>query len=66
MSLRHAAMLDRERVGREAGPSAGVMDSQTVKAAHAEERGYDAGKKTAGRKRHLAVDSDGRLLMVAE
>jgi transposase len=59
-----AVMLDRERVGREASPSAGVMDSQTVKAPHAEERGYDAGKKIAGRKRHIAVDTDGRLLMV--
>jgi putative transposase len=59
-----AVMLDRERVGREASPSAGVMDSQTVKAPHAEERGYDAGKKTVGRKRHIAVDTDGRLLML--
>ena len=27
-------------------------------------RGYDAGKKIAGRKRHIAVDTDGRLLMI--
>lgn len=47
-------MLDRERSGREASPSAG----------HAKTRGYDAGKKIVGRKRHIAVDTDGRLLMV--
>src|SRR3546814_237335 len=45
-----ALMLDRERVGREASPTAGVADSQTVKApAPGAERGYDAGKKTVGR-----------------
>ena len=57
-------MLDRERQGREASPSAGVIDSQSVKAPHAETRGYDAAKKIVGRKRHIAVDTDGRLLMV--
>ena len=35
-----------------------------VKAASAKERGYDAGKKVTDRKRHIAVDTDGRLLMV--
>ena len=59
-----ALMLDRERQGREASPSAGVIDSQSVKAPQAETRGYDAGKKIVGRKRHIAVDTDGRLLMV--
>lgn len=59
-----AAMIDRERAGREASPSAGVIDSQTVKAPMAAKRGYDAGKKVVGRKRHIAVDTDGRLLMV--
>lgn len=60
-----ALMLDRERVGREASPSAGVLDSQMVKApAPGAKRGYAAAKKTAGRKRHIAVDTDGRLLMV--
>ena len=57
-------MLDREREGREASPSAAVIDSQSVKAPHAETRGYDAAKKIVGRKRHVAVDTDGRLLMV--
>jgi putative transposase len=59
-----ALMIDRERAGREASPSAGVIDSQSVKAPAAQVRGYDAGKKIGGRKRHIAVDTDGRLLMV--
>ncbi len=59
-----ALMLDRERAGREASPSGGVLDSQTVKAPSAERRGFDAAKKIVGRKRHVAVDTDGRLLMV--
>jgi transposase len=57
-------MLDRERQGREASPSAAVIDSQSVKAPSPQERGFDAGKKIVGRKRHIAVDTDGRLLMV--
>ncbi len=57
-------MLDRERSGREASRSAGVIDSQSIKAPNAKTRGYDAGKKIVGRKRHIAVDTDGRLLMV--
>lgn len=59
-----ALMLDRERTGRDASPSGGVLDSQTVKAPFAEARGCDGGKKVVGRKRHVAVDTDGRLLMV--
>jgi len=60
-----ALMLDREQAGREASPSGGVIDSQSVKApAPNAQRGYDAGKKIVGRKRHIAVDTDGRLLMV--
>ena len=57
-------MLDRECSGREASPSGGVLDSQTVKAPNAKARGYDANKKIVGRKRHIAVDTDGRPLMV--
>lgn len=41
-------MLDRERSGREASPSAGILDSQSVKAPAARQRGYDAGKKIVG------------------
>ena len=60
-----ALMLDRERAGRQASPTAGIIDSQSVKASAAgAERGFDGGKKITGRKRHIAVDTDGRLLMV--
>jgi transposase len=58
-------MADREREGREASPSAAVIDSQSVKTTEAGgPRGYDAGKKINGRKRHAMVDTDGRLLCV--
>jgi putative transposase len=58
-------MLDRQAQGRAPCPSAGILDSQSVKAPQgATHRGYDAAKKTTGRKRHIAVDTDGRLLMV--
>jgi transposase len=52
-----ALMVDRERAGREPSPSAGIIDSQSVKAPAAKERGFDAGKKIAGRKRQIAVDT---------
>ena len=56
--------IDRERSGRAGSPTAGVIDSQSVKAPGARKRGHDAAKKVVGRKRHIAVDTDGRLLMV--
>ena len=59
-----ALMMDRERAGSEASPSAGIVDSQSVKAPSAKARGYDAAKKVVGRKRHVVVDTDGRLLAV--
>jgi transposase len=59
-----ALMLDRERESRDQSPTAAVVDSQSIKAPAAEKRGFDAGKKVVGRKRHIAVDTDGRLLMV--
>jgi transposase len=64
--INHAlVMADRERVGRDASPSAAIIDSQTVKTTEAGgPRGYDAGKKVNGRKRHALVDTDGRGLVI--
>jgi putative transposase len=64
--MNHAlAMADRERVGRDASPSAAIIDSQSVKTTEAGgPRGYDAGKKVNGRKRHALVDTDGRGLVI--
>jgi putative transposase len=51
--------------GREPTPSAASIDSQTVKTTEvAADSGYDAGKKTKGRKRHIVVDTLGLLLAV--
>src|SRR5882672_7801394 len=52
----------REAAGREASPSAGVIDSQSVKTASGGPRGYDAGKKIRGRKRHIVTDTTGLLV----
>jgi transposase len=64
--INHAlVMADRERVGRDASPSAAIIDSQSVKTTEAGgARGYDAGKKINGRKRHALVDTDGRGLVL--
>ena len=66
----HDALRERVRVqeeGREAQPSAGIVDSQSVKGADTvsqDTRGYDAGKTINGRKRHIVVDTIGLLLVV--
>ncbi|WP_242438975.1 transposase [Streptomyces sp. CB00455] len=58
----------REREGREAEPTAGIIDAQSVKAAASVpsvSRGWDGGKKVGGRKRHIVTDCLGLLLVVA-
>src|ERR1700752_4128391 len=57
----------REQEGREAGPTAAIIDSQSAKAAQKggpsiDPQGYDAGKKVTGRKRHVLVDTLGLVL----
>lgn len=57
--------LERLRVGRLPRPSAGIMDSQSVKTTErGGVRGYDGNKKINGRKRHIVVDTPGNLLEV--
>ena len=65
----HAGLRRQCRIaaGRAPGPSAAVIDSQSVRAAETvarNSRGFDAGKKLNGRKRHIAVDAIGLLLTV--
>jgi transposase len=63
-SINHRlVMAARERAGAEASPSAGVIDSQSVKTTESGgPRGFDAGKKIKGRKRHIVTDTHGHLV----
>jgi transposase len=55
----------RQKLGRGAKPTAAVIDSQSAPTAHAGgPRGYDAGKRIYGRKRHIVTDTNGLLLAV--
>jgi putative transposase len=63
----HTALRERVRskAGRDPQPSAGMLDSQSVKVGHQPGvRGYDGGKHVTGRKRHLLVDTLGLVLLV--
>jgi len=56
----------RAAAGKRSRPTAAILDSQTVRSAdHAGHTGYDAAKKTKGRKRHLLVDTLGLILGIA-
>jgi transposase len=59
----HLLLQAREAVGRDASPSAGVIDSQSVKTTESGgPRGYDAAKKIKERKRHIVTDTGGLLV----
>jgi transposase len=55
----------RQKLGRKPNPTAAVIDSQSAPTTQAGgPRGYDAGKRICGRKRHIVTDTDGLLLAV--
>jgi len=63
----HDALREKVRkaAGKKSTPTAAIVDSQSIRTAEGGiERGYDAGKKITGRKRHIAVDTLGMLLAV--
>ena len=59
----HFVVMLREGAGREPSPTAAIIDTQSVKTTESGgPRGWDAAKRLKGRKRHVAVDTDGLLL----
>ncbi len=69
LTAMHNGLREQVRIaeGRAAEPSAAILDSQSIRAAETvarTSRGFDGGKKVNGRKRHIAVDTIGLLLVV--
>jgi transposase len=66
--IHHARYVKcREQALREASPTAAIIDAQSVKTAEKsgaqiDPRGYDAGQKVKGKKRHIPVDTPGLVL----
>ena len=66
--IHHALYVQcREQAGRDASPTAAIIDSQSVKTAEkggacTDPSGFDGGKKIKGKKRHVLVDTQGLLL----
>jgi putative transposase len=54
----------RQQAGRDASPSFGLIDSQSVKTSSMPREGYDAGKKLPGRKRHIVTDTMGFMMAI--
>ena len=64
ITINHLLLMQvRETLGREASPTAGAIDTQSVKTTESGgPRGFDAGKKVKGRKREIVVDTEGHLI----